>query len=865
MAVVTQSEYLRAAAMEACAAEPIHIPGTVQPHGALLALDPVTQRVSHASANLAATLGLAEAFEPLGATLQECLGEPAARRLTGTAVTRRIAAHLPVHEHIEQGGRAFDVLMHRHAGREILEFLPVHGAAGADAVNMEHLQRMLNLMSGDFHDARNWSMAAGLVRDLSGLDRVMIYRFDAEWNGEVIAEARGEDLEPFLGLHYPASDIPQQARRLYEINLARYIPDVLYTPVPLRAQPQAGTPAPLDMSLTDLRGISPVHIEYLRNMGVRATFVLSLMVAGRLWGLIACHHYRTADVSLEQRRLVGIVAHSLAALIGRATARERRDEQGRMNLLHERMLVAAGGAGQREFFDLLGQFEADIRDHTAVAAIALWSGDEVRWWGDPAVAARQESLLPELRRRLLQDRECDTDRFGNEVAAEEVIGGFVAVRFDQIGRTGLAVFRLAQAREVTWAGDPAKRADVADDGLRLSPRRSFAGWREVVRGRSTPWSDATRQFVRDLLLVRERFELRQAQEQLAFIGRAVAHSTEGIMVMDADTAPPGPRVVFINAGFTAMLGYQAAEMAATSARRLLGAASEPDVVRAIEHAFAQGASFQGELVVYRKDGSELPVEIVIDPMLDEAGAVTHFVSLLRDMTERRRLQAHLRERSRALEETVRELEEFDYTIAHDLRAPLRGLIGFATLLRTADADESPAERDHYLERIVGNANFMSRLLDDLLAFARTSRVDLVFETVPVRAVVEECLGVLRQSWPKARFEVGPLPDCTGDASLLKQVWMNLLDNAAKYSYRRDAPLVRVDFDAGFYRVRDNGVGFDQQYVGKVFGIFTRLHSRAEFDGSGIGMAVAKRVIERHGGAIEAEGRVGEGATFRFRV
>ena len=214
---------------------------------------------------------------------------------------------------------------------------------------------------------------------------------------------------------------------------------------------------------------------------------------------------------------------------------------------------------------------------------------------------------------------------------------------------------------------------------------------------------------------------------------------------------------------------------------------------------------------------------------------------------------------------MRELEEFDYTIAHDLRAPLRGLIGFATLLRTAEADESPAERDHYLERIVANANFMSRLLDDLLAFARTSRVDLLFEAVPVKAVVEECLGVLRQSWPKARFEVGPLPDCTGDASLLKQVWMNLLDNAAKYSSGRDAPLVRVDFDGGFYRVRDNGVGFDQQYVGKVFGIFTRLHSRQEFEGSGIGMAVAKRVIERHGGAIEAEGIVGEGATFRFRV
>jgi light-regulated signal transduction histidine kinase (bacteriophytochrome) len=129
----------------------------------------------------------------------------------------------------------------------------------------------------------------------------MIYRFDAQWNGEVVGESRRHDLEPYLGLSYPAGDIPAQARRLYEVNLARYIPDVHYTPQALRVRADCVEAAPLDMSLADLRGISPVHIEYLRNMGVRATFVLSLMVGGRLWGLIACHHYTTTHFSYEVR------------------------------------------------------------------------------------------------------------------------------------------------------------------------------------------------------------------------------------------------------------------------------------------------------------------------------------------------------------------------------------------------------------------------------------------------------------------------------------------------------------------------------------------------------------------------------------
>ncbi len=729
--------FTQADALEACAREPIHVPGVAQAHGALLAIDPLSQRVTHASANFCEIVGLTRDFEPLGNTLDVCVGAVAAGRIYERLAYFDAESHLPVHECIALAGRRLDVLAHRHAGRTILEFTAAQNDDGGN-VTLEHLQRMLNMLGADTEDRDLWTVAADLVRDLTGLHRVMIYRFDQDWNGEVVGESRRQDLAPFLGLNYPAGDIPVQARRLYEINLARYIPDVQYVPVALRVSGECVDAAPLDMSLADLRGISPVHIEYLQNMGVRATFVLSLMVNGRLWGMIACHHYQLATVPLARRKMVGIVAHSLATLIARSSARRVADATAQADLLQARMLAAASAEGLHDFDHLVGQFEKELRDRMQAGAILAWSDKGVSWWGEAAPEVRRAVLVEHLRQRVADTPVWQTSQLGDELPDEAVFGGALVVRFDAPGRAGMAMLRQSRDREVFWAGDPRKVVTLSADGLRLSPRRSFAAWREIVRGRSAPWSEIEQRFVADLSAVHVRFALRQARDTV-------------------------------------------------------------------------------------------------------------------------------HERTRALEATVRQLEEFDYTIAHDLRAPLRGLIGFATLLRTADAGDSAAERERYLERIIANAQFMNRLLDDLLAFARTSRTDVKFGPVSCNGIVAECLGVLGQSWPTARFEVADLPDCTGDGTLLKQVWLNLLDNAAKYSAGRETPVVRVDFDAGFYRVRDNGVGFDQKYVDKVFGVFTRLHSREEFEGSGIGMAVAKRVVERHGGVLEAEGRVGEGATFRFRL
>jgi len=723
--------------LAAVAGDPIEMSGAIQAHGALLAIDPLTRRVTHASANVCDILGLAGDFEPLGSTLEMCVGADAAGRIGHALAQVAAGSRGPAHACIGRDDRRVDVLAHRQAGRTLLEFMP---APREDAGNvpLEYLQRMADMLEGSIQDETLWATAADLVRDLTGLHRVLICRFDGDWNGEVVGESRRRDLESFLGPDCPAGVIPAQMRRFHAVDLAHYIPDAHFTPVALRLSAECAAAPPLDMRRADLGGISREHLEDLHHMGVRATFVLPLMVEGRPWGLIACQHYEPAAVPLARRRMAGIVAHALATLIGRSSARLLVEATARANLLRARMLEAASADGVRDLGDLFGRFEAEIRAAMQAGAVLVWSGESAWWWGEAAPGERRAALIALMRQRLADAPAWETSGLGAHLPGETVFGGVLAVRFGESGGAGIAILRLALDREAPRAGDSRQVATRSSDGGRPSPRRSSAAWRDIMPGRSPPWSEAARRFLAEMASVHVRYALRQA-----------------------------------------------------------------------EHA--------------------------------------------------------LGDRTRALEAARRQFEEFDHIIAHDLRAPLRGLVGFATLLRSGDAGDSPVERERYLERIIDNAQFMNRLLDDAVVFAQTSRADVNFGPVSCKALVAECLGPLRRKWPGVRFEVANLPDCTGDAALLRKLWTHLLDNAAKYSAGRGDPLVQVDFDQGYYRVRDNGIGFEQQYVDKVFGVFTRLHSRQDFAGSGIGMAVARRVVERHGGEIEAHGRVGEGAAFRFRV
>ncbi|RBY84419.1 SpoIIE family protein phosphatase [Blastococcus sp. TF02A-26] len=488
-----------------CADEPIAVPGAIQPHGALLAVTEPDLTVVVASANAARVFGT----DVGGRTLAELLEPADLHRLrAGLAGDAGDLAELnPVR--LALPGGPVDLVVHRADGLLVTEWELLEGAAEAGPAWHRRLPSVLQRLSGTATLEELTEVLARDVRALTGFDRVMVNRFDRDWNGEVVAEDRRADLEPFLGLWYPAADIPAQARALYATNWMRLIPDARYTRVPLEPATVPATGRPLDLSGAMLRSVSPVHLEYLANMGVVASMSVSLIDRGRLWGLIACHHYdgprrpsytdrvaaeflgRTASLLLpttvdaaEQGDVVGVAQRSadLVAAVGRA---------GRTPL----PALTEGGGGAPS---VLGLFPA------TGAAVRL--DGRLRLLGETPPAERVGPLVE----ALLAAGAPVTDSLPRVLpGAADLAGtasGVLAVGLD--GGDFLAWFRPETPREVTWGGNPHK-TEIAASG-RLSPRRSFEAWTEIVRGTARPWRE------------HEVAAARSLAEQVAVAGRVRA-------------------------------------------------------------------------------------------------------------------------------------------------------------------------------------------------------------------------------------------------------------------------------------------------------------------------------------------------------
>ena len=469
-----------------CADEPIRIPGSIQPHGVLLAVDGTDHRVVVASANVPDHLG-EPARELLGRPLAEVLGrEVVAALVSGdeAAEPRRIEVTGP-----DGSRRAFDLLAHRTGDSLVVELEPRD-----DAEVAPRTRQVLRALQGAATQRELTRALAGEMRRVTGFDRVMVYRFDEEWNGEVVAEDARADLEPFLGLHYPASDIPAQARALYTSQWLRSIPDATYTPSPLVPAVDPRTGAPLDLSGAALRSVSPVHLQYLANMGVRASMSVSLLSHGRLWGLVACHHYAGPHYPSAATRGVAEFLGRTASLLLQGKEDESRYVDALAITATAADLTRSLAANIREPLETLCRDGGvlDLVDGAAGAAVRVHG--ELRLLGLTPTADEVEDLAHRLWSAGRHPEA--TSALGRDVPgdlAARVAGtasGVLAVPLTSGGHSDFLMwFRPEVLREVTWAGNPhAKTLEPTDDGLRLSPRASFAAWVEQVRGRSDPWT-----------------------------------------------------------------------------------------------------------------------------------------------------------------------------------------------------------------------------------------------------------------------------------------------------------------------------------------------------------------------------------------
>jgi len=739
-----------------CDREPIHIPGLIQPHGFLIALDEHDFVVTMVSENCGSIFSTPTP-ELFGRSLEAVFDSNLSRQLRLELERRPRNAEPQLLLTTEvAGSTVYDVVAHRIDGLIVLEFEPVSQERYASFAGLYPFvqQALAKLREAETPEALG-RFAAAEVREITGFDRVLIYRFDEDGNGTVTAESGNGELPSYLDLRFPASDIPRQARELYKRNRQRLIVDAEYRPVTIMPTLNPKTGRPLDMSFCLLRSVSPVHVEYMKNMRTAASMSHSILRGPELWGLISCHHHTARTVSFEVRTACDLIAQVLSIQL--LAAEQIQDHEYRAHLRSINTRLLAFMAAEESFVAGLVRHPTELLELMSACGAAVVIDGEPQLIGNTPSAEQVQEIVHWLAEGT-NDDVVATPSLVNLIPAaksfENRACGMLAISISKRQPNYLIWFRPEVVTTVRWAGDPRKTGETVAGDIRLDPRKSFEAWRETVAGHSAPWLKA---------------ELETAAE--------LRNAIVGIVLRKAEE--------------------------------------------------------------------------------------------LAELTEE-------------LQRSNKELEAFSYSVSHDLRAPFRHIVGYAELLREAGATDDKSRR--YINTIVDSAQYAGKLVDNLLSFSHMGRASLTFNQVDMGALFEATREEFREETKQRRitWEIGPLPVVYGDGTMLRLVARNLLSNAVKYTQHRDSAEIEIacrevdqpeqrggsggearrEFE---FSVRDNGVGFDMAYGDKLFGVFQRLHRIEEYEGTGIGLANVKRIIERHGGRVRAEGILGKGAAFFFTL
>jgi light-regulated signal transduction histidine kinase (bacteriophytochrome) len=738
-----------------CDREPIHIPGAIQPHGLLFAFTESNFQIVAVSSNLAQFVAL-DPDDVLGRSLADVFDGQSAATLraaldeTGATVGSLVPIRLA-----QIRGAEFSGSIHRHAGLTFVELEPPeHGLADAHAFFSRTSGAIKRLQAATTLESA-CAAAAREVRGFTGFDRVKVYRFADDFSGQVIAEDRAEGVESFLGLHFPSSDIPAQARKLYALNPLRIIPDIDYRPARLVPDINPLSGQPIDLSLSVLRSVSPIHLEYMRNIGMHGTMSISIMRGERLWGLIACHNRAPQHVGPDARQASEMVAQVLAWQIG---------------VMEEEAVTRQTLKGQAIQRSMISDIE-QLRDHRAglarnsaallelmgASGLCLHSREGVTTLGVTPPESAIENLVNFLGRaegaELFQ-----TDRLSallpEAAAYADVASGVLAVPLSRAPpRRMMLWFRPEVAQTVRWAGNPDKPVTVVDGESRLSPRQSFAAWTEQTRGRAIPWQNN---------------EIAAAVEIRDLVTGVILRNTEKLERVNAQLA-----------------------------------------------------------------------------------------------------------------RSNEELEAFAHVASHDIKEPLRHIEAFAGML----GESIRPIGDGRLHNLVGGIESSSRrlrnLIKDLAEFSQVGRRAKPLAPASLRNIAEDVVADLRQRIDEAgaTVEIDALPVAHCDHNQMRQVLQNLLSNAVKYRHSDRPCHIRI-FTAvppeeerrGDARtlstricVSDNGIGFDPKYAEQIFEPFQRLHGPDAYEGSGIGLAICRKIVQRHGGSVGVETSPGLGSTFWFTL
>ncbi len=718
--------------IQACEHEPIRYLGHIQAHGYFLAVDAASFQVRQLSINLEELFS--ESAENI---IDKPLQSLSINDLTGTELVQLIQiatkqgiveGMTPFNVHID--GREYYLVIHPLEGLFVLEFEPKN-----EVLFPGTLQTLVSRVMSSLQQSKSIQELLDRVvvemKAITQYDRVMIYRFDEDWNGEVAAEAKEDHLEPFLGLHYPASDIPRQARELYKTNLVRTIVDSHARSVSIFPGMNMETREPLDLSQSILRAVSPVHIEYLKNMGVRSSMSFSLLYKGELWGLISCHQY-------DEPRLVDYTSRMSGKMISQllsAALEFRKDEEDQTivsrlwrneQILFEQM--------QRDWNVVRGltQKGTTALDISLASGVALLFEGKVHRVGTTPDEPQILKIVDWLKNNKV-DTIFHTNQFskvfGPAVDYRDSASGMMAIVISRQLEEYLLWFKPEVMQQVSWGGNPEEKLMWTDEAgrNRLSPRKSFAKWTQLVRNTSESWKPS---------------EIETALKLREDILQIVSQKANQIRILNEQLK----------------LAYE-------------------------------------------------------------------------------------------------ELDTFSYTVSHDLRTPLASIKTYSEVLLMDYGDRLDEETIPLFEKIVSASNKMSDLIREILHYARSGRTEMSTEPLPMQELLhtlkDELLVTSKN--PALVVEIGETPPIRGDKTMIMQVFTNLLTNAIKYSQTVAEPKITINGsktdEAVVYAISDNGIGIDMNQSGKVFDLFKRLDNARDYEGHGVGLAIVKRIMQRHHGKV----------------
>lgn len=721
----------------------------VQPHGVLLVLQESDLSVLQVSANTQSAFGLSPQ-EVLGKTLDDLLDSYQVDQFRDGLHYDNLDVMNPTKIWVRRRGDdygVYDAIFHRNeAGFLIMELEPALNHENIPFLSFYHLARASigQLEAGSAGLADFCRIIVHEVRQVTGFDRVMLYKFDDDGHGEVLAEEKLEDMESYLGLHFPESDVPQPARKMFLSNWIRVIPDATADPVDLIPAVNPVTNQPTDLVMSSLRQPYHCHIEYLHHMTVDASLTISLMKDQKLWGLIACHHKTPKYVPYELRKACEFLGRVIFAEI--STLEEEADQSYRLKLAAVQSALIDHMAQEDYFIDGLVRHDPNLLDLVGAKGAAICFGGQ---WTTLGQTPPEEELnyLMQWLSRSVEDEIFVTNAlpldYSEAQRFKEVASGLMAIPISK--RSYVMWFRPEVIQTVNWGGNPNEAYTLMGEAENqwLCPRKSFELWKETVSLRSLPWQSVE---------VRAALELRKA-----------------------------------------------------------------------------------------------------------------IVNIVLRQAEELALLANDLERSNA------ELKKFAYVASHDLQEPLNQVANFVQLLEMRYDAKLDEDGKEFIGFAVEGVSLMQTLIDDVLAYSKVDLQGIEWQLTPVQTALDQALGNLRGRIAETGTVItaDPLPTIVADGTQLMQLFQNLVGNAIKFRKSNEAPHIHIGVqrqeEHWLFSVADNGIGFDPQFADRIFVIFQRLHTRDEYHGSGMGLAICKKIVECHRGKIWVESVPDQGTTFCFTI